>query len=275
LEAIARLSRAPPSAHEDRRRGRDPEVARRALPILGQLIGDAEPDVQKALSWAYRSLAPVDLAATTAALRAETDRAVAANDGHRAWVIRLRDGETNLLAGLIPYLDRDEPEVAIWMFFNAFAACYRDQIGAMVEHPFPQLGFSNAAHFKTSDQSNALSWLRHLVVHVVDDTLHVGRAVPRAWLADGQRVSATGVHTPFGAVSVSYTSELSTKQIWAVVEFAFHESPRRCVLRFRHPSKTPLRAVEIDGKPHPHFEPLSGDVDLTGMNGRLAIRASY
>ena len=43
--------------HVDRRRGRDPEVARRAIPILGQLIGDAEPDVQKALSWAYRSLA--------------------------------------------------------------------------------------------------------------------------------------------------------------------------------------------------------------------------
>jgi 3-methyladenine DNA glycosylase AlkD len=74
--------------HVDRRRGRDPEVARRALPILGQLIGDAEPDVQKALSWAYRSLAAVDLEATTAALREETDRAVAANDGHRAWVIR-------------------------------------------------------------------------------------------------------------------------------------------------------------------------------------------
>ena len=53
--------------------GRDPEVAApRASPLLGQLIGDAEPDVQKALSWALRSLAAVDLAATTAALRAET-----------------------------------------------------------------------------------------------------------------------------------------------------------------------------------------------------------
>ncbi len=74
--------------HVDRRRGRDPEVAARALPLLGNLMGDAEPDVQKALSWAYRSLTVVDPAATEAALRAETERAVETADGHRAWVIR-------------------------------------------------------------------------------------------------------------------------------------------------------------------------------------------
>jgi 3-methyladenine DNA glycosylase AlkD len=74
--------------HVDRRRGRDPMIAERALPILGQLIGDAEPDVQKALAWAYRSLTAVDAGATTAALRRETETAVANGDGHRAWVIR-------------------------------------------------------------------------------------------------------------------------------------------------------------------------------------------
>ena len=55
--------------HVDRRRGRDPEVAAHALPLLAQLMGDAEPDVQKALSWAYRSLVAVDRTATEAALR--------------------------------------------------------------------------------------------------------------------------------------------------------------------------------------------------------------
>ncbi len=74
--------------HVDRRRGRDPEVAVQALPLLAQLMGDAEPDVQKALSWAYRSLIGVDRPATEAALRAETERAAATDDGHRAWVIR-------------------------------------------------------------------------------------------------------------------------------------------------------------------------------------------
>jgi 3-methyladenine DNA glycosylase AlkD len=74
--------------HVDRRRGRDPLVAVNALPLLAQLMGDAEPDVQKALSWAYRSLTVIDPDAVVAALRAEADRAAAGDDGHRAWVIR-------------------------------------------------------------------------------------------------------------------------------------------------------------------------------------------
>ena len=74
--------------HVDRRRGRDPEVAVHALPLLAQLMGDAEPDVQKALSWAYRSLTVVDMPGTVMALRRETDTAARTDDGHRAWVIR-------------------------------------------------------------------------------------------------------------------------------------------------------------------------------------------
>ena len=74
--------------HGSRRTGRGPEVVERALPLLGQLIGDAEPDVQKALAWAYRSIAQIDRKRTTAALREETERAVATDDGHRAWVVR-------------------------------------------------------------------------------------------------------------------------------------------------------------------------------------------
>ena len=68
--------------------GRAPLVAERGLELLGLLIGDAEPDVQKALSWAYRSLALVDVDATTRALEHEAERAAATADGHRAWVIR-------------------------------------------------------------------------------------------------------------------------------------------------------------------------------------------
>jgi 3-methyladenine DNA glycosylase AlkD len=72
----------------DRRAGRSPEVAARALPLLATAIGDHEPDVQKSLSWAHRSMTLVDLAATTAALEHEADLAVERVDGHRAWVVR-------------------------------------------------------------------------------------------------------------------------------------------------------------------------------------------
>jgi 3-methyladenine DNA glycosylase AlkD len=72
----------------NRTAGRSAEVAARGLAILAQLIGDAEPDVQKALSWAYRSMAVADPSVTAAALEVEARRAAATGDGHRAWVVR-------------------------------------------------------------------------------------------------------------------------------------------------------------------------------------------
>ena len=74
--------------HVERRPGRQPIVVEKGLALLGQLIGDAEPDVRKSLAWAYRTLAQIDLPATAAELRAEAEVAARTNDGHRAWVIR-------------------------------------------------------------------------------------------------------------------------------------------------------------------------------------------
>jgi 3-methyladenine DNA glycosylase AlkD len=72
----------------DHHRGREPEVARHGLALIHELIGDNEPDVQKALAWALRSLTLVDLPATTAFLSAQTDLAASSDDGQRAWVVR-------------------------------------------------------------------------------------------------------------------------------------------------------------------------------------------
>lgn len=72
----------------DRSVGRNRDVARRGLGLVAALVGDREPDVQKALSWALRSLVAVDRDAVTAFCRDETRLAVATSDGNRAWVIR-------------------------------------------------------------------------------------------------------------------------------------------------------------------------------------------
>jgi hypothetical protein len=72
----------------DRHAGRQPEIATRGLGLLGDLIGDAEPDVQKALAWALRSLVLVDAPAVERFCRREAAAARDAGDGHRAWVVR-------------------------------------------------------------------------------------------------------------------------------------------------------------------------------------------
>jgi 3-methyladenine DNA glycosylase AlkD len=73
---------------ETRRARSGSDVARPGLGVLELLMGDAEPDVQKALAWAYRSLLGVDRDAAVAGLEAQLEIAVREADGHRAWVIR-------------------------------------------------------------------------------------------------------------------------------------------------------------------------------------------
>jgi len=68
--------------------GRSPMVVERGLALVGGLMGDAEPDVQKALSWALRALAQLDQAAAAGFLAAEAETARRNDDGHRAWAIR-------------------------------------------------------------------------------------------------------------------------------------------------------------------------------------------
>ena len=72
----------------DHRGGRTVEVARHGLDLVGELIGDAEPDVQKALAWALRSLVLVDREAVLAFVERQTELAASASDGNRAWVLR-------------------------------------------------------------------------------------------------------------------------------------------------------------------------------------------
>ena len=91
----------------ERKLGRQPQVATHGLELVGQLIGDDEPDVQKALSWALRSLIVIDPDGVAAFVRNETETAHGTADGHRAWVIRdtLPKLDAAIAAGLRARLD--------------------------------------------------------------------------------------------------------------------------------------------------------------------------
>jgi 3-methyladenine DNA glycosylase AlkD len=74
--------------HEIARSDRARLAGSPGLKLIQALIGDAEPDVQKALSWALRSWLEVDPNGVRQLIRAETEDALRTNDGHRAWVLR-------------------------------------------------------------------------------------------------------------------------------------------------------------------------------------------
>lgn len=183
--------------------------------------------------------------------------------------------QPNLLAGLVPHLDRDEIEVYLWMFFNAWAACFREEVSGMVEHPMPELGFDNATAFKTSDEANAVMWLRAMMVYATPRLLHLGRAIPRAWLADGEEVSISGVRTPYGEVDARWASELSRGRIRLEARLDGPQDAPRTLARFRHPEKEPIVSATVNGAPWTRFEPVKGDVDITGLAGEVEVVATY
>lgn len=74
--------------HQGHPSGRSAAAIARGLDLVGLLIGDEEPDVQKALSWALRELARVDPAPVAAFCRVQAGEAAETADGHRAWVLR-------------------------------------------------------------------------------------------------------------------------------------------------------------------------------------------
>ena len=183
--------------------------------------------------------------------------------------------QPNLLAGLLPYLERDEIEVYLWMYFNALAACYREEIGAIVEHPYPVLGYSNRAHFKTSDQANSIMWLRYMFTYWTHDTLYLGRAIPRQWLCHGNDIGIDRVCTYFGRVHVRYRSESDRGKILLTADLEMREKPDRTLARFRHPTAARLQSVSVNGRAWTAFDPVRGDVDITDLSGCVEIEARY
>lgn len=81
----ATLARMPHEVPMDNRSALDVNAA---LSLIGQLMGDADDQVQRSLSWALRSWSRVDAPAVAGFLWQQADIAVQEQDGHRAWVIR-------------------------------------------------------------------------------------------------------------------------------------------------------------------------------------------
>ncbi|HPO14396.1 MAG TPA: hypothetical protein PLI09_13220 [Candidatus Hydrogenedentes bacterium] len=183
--------------------------------------------------------------------------------------------QPNLLAGLLPYIDRDEIELYLWMFYNDWAACYRPEINAMVEHPMPVLGYSNQAHFKTSDESNAVSWLRYMLVYERGDFLHFGRAVPRAWFKQNRPFGALNAATHFGSAGIRYETNPDKKRVIATVTFEQKVAPGKMLVRFRLPEGDKIHKARVDGAPATIADADKGDVDITGKSGTIRIEVEY
>lgn len=181
--------------------------------------------------------------------------------------------QPNLLWGPVAYLLRDEVKHFLRALYNGFASAFRADVRMLTEHPLPELGCNMGDHFKTSDEAQALHWLRMSLLREDGDELWLGQAVPRAWMASATPIEVEGYATWFGPVSYLLTFRKGR----TVMELSppSRNAPSRLRVRLRHPEGRPLVRVYLDGKTLDCAEPARELVTIPCPTHSVAIEGCF
>lgn len=139
-----------------------------------------------------------------------------------------------------PYLHLRRGEV------NAFLKAYYTTVAALADrstYTFTEHFFPVSAH-KTHEEAWFLMETRWMLYLEDGDTLRLLAGAPRAWFADGQKISLENVASYFGPLSFRVESDLAHNVIRAHVTCAGPHHPHTVELRLPHP----------DGKSATHTE---------------------
>jgi hypothetical protein len=118
-----------------------------------------------------------------------------------------------------------------------------------------------------------LQTLRMMLLREDGDTLQIGEAIPRPWLADGKVVEARNEPTRFGEVSLKLTSAVKKGRINISITPPRRDPPSVIRIHLRHPDFKPIRGVYLDGKPYKRF---TGDcIELRGVTGASSVEAVF
>jgi hypothetical protein len=150
------------------------------------------------------------------------------------------------------YLYRDEPEAAIRAFYSMMACAFSHHQLTPLEHRWAWGQY----YMPPSTDGAWFELYRNLLLNELqgENTLFVGQATPRAWLADGKQIHIAGAPTWFGPVNVDFTSASTSGTITIKTAFLGHRRPASLLVRFRHPDKKPLLSLTLNGQPWKEFD---------------------
>ncbi len=183
--------------------------------------------------------------------------------------------QPSLLCSPIPYLFRDEVKHYLRAYFNSFAVGFFPDTCMLTEHPLPNMGDFTGDHYKASDESNSTFWLRLMFIQEEGGELYLGKAIPRYWLKDGQKISIKGAATYFGPMSFEMRSFVNEGRIEMTLDPPTRNAPKAIHVRFRHPDGKPITRVTLNGQPCPNFDPKTELVNLPGIKEKTEIVAYY
>ncbi|MBN1852048.1 MAG: hypothetical protein JW829_04960 [Pirellulales bacterium] len=139
--------------------------------------------------------------------------------------------------------------------------------------------FNEHTTFAPNDKSHGnavfLSNFRNMLVMEIGDSLWLGRAVPRVWLAQGNKISVRNSPTHFGTVAYEIVSDVENNRIIATVDIPSRKAPKEILLRLRHPKTSPIKSVTIDGKESKEFDVAREVVRLRNFTSKVAVTVNY
>ena len=184
--------------------------------------------------------------------------------------------QSNLLPNPLVYLSRGQVEHALRAFFNSCAANIYADVRCFTEHPVNAYGLGAGPFYKTPDEAAFITWFRHLLMMEQDDTLIVAPGTPREWLEDGKEIKFEDAPTYFGPMSYRIISEVSKGKIRVEMQPPKRNPSKKLEIKLRHPSKSPMKSVTLNGKPYSDFDPAREVISLPGdLPEKVEIIAGY
>ncbi|MBN1249395.1 MAG: hypothetical protein JXC32_17170, partial [Anaerolineae bacterium] len=161
--------------------------------------------------------------------------------------------QPNLMDLALDYLRRGQVKHALRALFNNFGASLYPDVRTFTEHPVTELGHGVGPFYKSSDESKALIWLRHCLLHEEGDTLHLALGAPQAWFATGQPFGVHNMATSFGPISYQIARSAQHTLI-TFQRSADHPRASRLqaiAVHVRHPGDAVATSIHVDGVPLP------------------------
>jgi hypothetical protein len=169
---------------------------------------------------------------------------------------------------------RDDPAPFIRSYYNTIPTLLNREDLSLWEH-----FAANGAWNKTHETGYFLAQTRTLLLTERDDELWLAPFVPRAWFADGKHLSVANAPTRFGPVGYSIVSRVAAEtggpRIEVTIDPPQRTPPAAIVLRLRHPDRTPIRTVTVDGKESTTFDAEDGTIRIEPSKARITLRADY
>jgi hypothetical protein len=170
-------------------------------------------------------------------------------------------------------LQRDEVKQVILGLYGSLAYGMTRDTYSAVECTRIRTGENYSTLPHTYSNTQQLRLLRNMLLREDGDDLRIGQAIPRPWLADGERVAVRQAPTEFGPTSFVIESKADAGVIDVHIDPPSQGVKGAVKLRLRHPAALEIKGVEC--RPEVPLTFKGEDIELPKLARPVDLRVKY